>query len=319
MLLAPFCEYFEKARMMQHIKYEWNKDEYYEKNVNCDLIWNVPIYDVVHRKYAAFSSFTEAVLNPKHDPKDNSKFYRKVHGRLTGWESICLLYLFRLCGSGINYKPKVGDDPQGSHGFGNFWIDDLLRDGIIDVDKWVDEMPKKSFSDNKGYMLPMISYGLRNFIIHDVRNFLDYMYDIVFMGDEINTIQNIVEKGNGWLMSRNVRRQNFVLSAFAADLAEYFPDYVDPNSMIKLGTNAKKCAKIIKDGTRMNDEMLMARLLAVTGNINKPMDMEDVMCDFIRWINNFQSQHHIEANNGNIFKRTKTEYEIYKQVDLSNK
>ena len=36
-------------------------------------------------------------------------------------------------------------------------------------------------------------------------------------------------------------RQNFVLTAFAMDLAEYFPNLVDPNSRVLVGSNAKKC------------------------------------------------------------------------------
>ena len=68
-MLEIFKEYYRKANMMQELKYEGH--HHTEQDVNDDLIWNVPIYDVVNRRYAAFSSLLEAIKYKEKDPKGN--------------------------------------------------------------------------------------------------------------------------------------------------------------------------------------------------------------------------------------------------------
>ena len=84
------------------------------------------------------------------------------------------------------------------------------------------------------------------------------------------------------------------------DMAEYFPSMVDPDSNVYVGSNAKKCLKLILPNMKHDDALRY--LCEITGGISKPMDMEDVACDFIRYIENFQSADHIKLNNGKIYK-----------------
>lgn len=109
------------------------------------------------------------------------------------------------------------------------------------------------------------------------------------------SITDVVDLGNHWLRSRGFKRQNFVLTAFAMDLAEYYPDLVDQDSDVYVGSNASKCLKMILP--KMNKNKALRYLCEITGNYSKPYDMEDVACDFIRYIDNFQSDHHIIKNN----------------------
>ena len=150
-MLDQFKDYYYKAKMNQqrlYQGYEWTKQD-----IDDDLIWHVPIYDVVNRRYAAFSSLLEAIRKGKDDPKGNGKYF-KDHNVDTD-NFIYLSYLFRLCGSGINYKPK-DVIPYGSHGFGNFWIVQELVLKRYDIVDWVNNIPDKGFCDVKGYLLPMI-------------------------------------------------------------------------------------------------------------------------------------------------------------------
>jgi len=161
-MLNKFKQYYSKAKMNQERLYQgytWTKED-----INDDLIYNVPIYDVVNRKYAAFSSLLEAIKKKDDDPKENGKYFNDHE--ISDIDFMYMCYLFRLCGSGINYKPKQSV-PFHTHGFGNFWIVDLLRLGMYRKEDWLKNLPLKKYSDNKGYLLPMVSGGLRSFILKE--------------------------------------------------------------------------------------------------------------------------------------------------------
>lgn len=115
-MLEIFKEYYRKANMMQELKYQGQ--HHTEQDVNDDLIWNVPIYDVVNRRYAAFSSLLEAIKYKEKDPKGNGIYFNGLQDRMTDKNFIKLCYLFRLCGSGINYKHKK----RRSRTFWNTWF-----------------------------------------------------------------------------------------------------------------------------------------------------------------------------------------------------
>ena len=294
-MINHFIDYYGKAKKMQELKFEgktWS-----ETDVDDPLVWNVPIYDCINRRYAAFSSLLEAVRwgssgMGESDPKNNGKYFPH---NISDTSFILLCYWFRLCGSGINYKPKTGDLPWNCHGFGNFWVVPLLHKGQMKWREWLDNMPDKGFSDSKGYLLPMISKGLRNFIQEDSVELVKYMVDFIRLGD-IKGIKEVVDKGNAWLLEKGFKRQNFVLTAFAMDMAEYFPHWVNRDSDTYVGSNAKKCLKQILPG--WSTDKALRHLCTITGNFSKPYDMEDVACDFIRYMADFQSPEHVEKNGG---------------------
>ena len=298
-MLQEFKEYYSKARMMQELKFQGKN--WTAQDVNDDLIWNVPIYDVVNRRFAAFSSLPEAIKASK-DPKNNSLFFDKSRTKISDENFIRLCYLFRLCGSGINYKPKKKEEsPFGTHGFGNFWVVKELNTGSVVCSDWIRVMPDSKFCDVKGYLLPMIKGGLHLFIYNKSEQLMDYLISYISTG-KIKGIKQVVDYGNKWLIENGFKRQNFVLTAFAMDMAEYFPKLVDQNSDVYVGSNAKKCLKLIMPGVK-NDEALRT-LCEITGGYSKPYDMEDVACDFIRYLENFQSKEHIEMNNNVIYKNS---------------
>lgn len=289
-MIDLFIDYYGKAKKMQELKFQgikWNKED-----VNDDLVWNIPIYDVINRRFAAFSSFPEAIRYKDKDPKGNGS--RFIKNKVNDYDFMYMCYLFRLCGSGINYKKD--------HGFGNFWVVKQVESGLYDKEKWLYNLPEKGFCDVKGYLLPMIKKGLRNFILEDSLNLFNDIINEVQQGNY--SIIDVVNLGNHWLRSRGFKRQNFVLTAFAMDLAEYFPNLVDPNSNVLVGSNAKKCLKLIFPNIKgvgsnlITTNNCLQQLCDLTGNFSKKYDMEDVSCDFIRYINNFQSKDHIKYNNG---------------------
>ena len=116
-------------------------------------------------------------------------------------------------------------------------------------------------------------------------------------------IPMIVECGNRYLRQWGFKRQNFVLTAFAMDLVEY-TDLVPKTTDVLCGSNAKKCLKLIFDQARINENECLQILIDETGGYNNKYDMEDVACDFIRYIQNFQSKDHIEMNNGIVYENS---------------
>lgn len=292
-MVKEFLYYYEGAKKMQELKFQGGS--WSEADVNDDLLWNIPIYDVVNRRYAAFSSLPEAVRYGNNDPKGNGKHFEDVE--VSDDDFVSMLYLFRLCGSGINYIPNTNGDFKGTHGFGNFWVVDELLNNNTDTDHWLEVIPENKFCDVKGYLLPMIKGGLRQFILDHSMNLVAEIKN--FIGCEKKGITDVVDFGNKWLIDRGFKRQNFVLTAFAMDLAEYYPDFVDQYSDVYLGSNAKKCLKLIAPG--QNQMKTLRSLCEQTGYVSKPYDMEDVACDFIRFIENFQSPDHIKANNGVVY------------------
>lgn len=297
--LNDFIQYYEKAKKVQEYKYQGFK--WTESDVNDDLVWNVPIYDIVNRRFAAFSSLLEALKKCENDPKGNGKYFIEANKRLTDNNFIKLCYLFRLCGSGINYKPKTSDEPWGTHGFGNFWVVNELKKGFTRFDDWLLALPEDKFCDVKGYLLPMIKGGLRNFILKESESLIKHIMKFIVEKDKVG-IKDVVDEGNNYLIQLGFKRQNFVLTAFAMDLAEYFPHRVDRNSTTYVGSNAKKCLKKILPGVKTDKALQF--LCDQTGNYSKPYDMEDVACDYIRYCENFQSKEHVEFNNGIRYERS---------------
>jgi hypothetical protein len=313
-VLEAIDEYHEKSLLMQ--KHYYDKEKIYSlaQKVDDPLIFNVPIYDMLDRRYAAFSSFLEAIFKGDDDPKGNGKYFVKVDPMKSDFEMILLFYLFRLCGSGINYKPKTNNKPFGTHGFGNFWLVDLIKNGNYNWEDWYKELQiiDKPFTDNKGYLLPQFSYEnqkgghLKRFILEESLDLVGELYEFIRWEGQDRTIIECVDHMNKYLQQKGFKKQNFVLSATMADIAEYYPKYIDPNSMIYAGTNAKKCIDLIfkKVGkcSRLEFESACIQFLADRYDSN-PYSVEDSrLCDIIRYFKEYQSKYHIEKNNGKIME-----------------
>lgn len=280
-----------------------------ERAVDDDLVYHVPIYDMGSRKYAAFCNLTQAVIHKQNDVKGNGVWFKDVEIE-DEFDLIYMLYLFRLCGSGINYKPILESGGLfdqipflGKHGFGNFWIVKSLLEGKYDRHSWIEDLKNHEgpFSDNKGYIIPQFSIGLKRFIVEYSEPFLHALY-AVFTKRKLEIYQ-LTDIGNEMLTKGyGFNRQNFVLTAFAADLAEYFPEYIEPYSMVYAGTNAKLCIKaFFKKTKRIKEFEFLNEVLDFQAKRYglKPIDCEDSRnCDVVRYIREYQSSWHIKKNNG---------------------
>jgi DNA-binding PadR family transcriptional regulator len=121
--------------------------------------------------------------------------------------------------------------------------------------------------------------------------------------EEKRDIYQITDEGNKWLNERGFKRQNFVLTAFAADLLEYFPNYLNKYGLVYAGTNATKCIKAIfpKVNKKVSEFEYINEVLQFQSKRYDltPIDCEDSRnCDLVRYFQEYQSQHHVIKNKG---------------------
>jgi hypothetical protein len=308
-ILDALDDYHIKSLTMQEYYFDGLTagvdEEELREIVDDDLVFHVPIYDMLDRKYAAFCSFLEALDKRENDPKGHGVRF-KDHRVSRGIDKFMLYYLFRLCGSGINYKPE-------SHGFGNFWVVKSILNGRYMNEEWLQDLPVSQFSDNKGYLLPQFSIGLRVFILRHAYALVEFLYSETLKSK--HSIKEFVDKGNEFLKSKGFKRQTFVLSAFAADVAEYHPELVDRESMIYAGTNAQKCIKAIFG--RCKPDEAIAFLAERYGAV--PYSIEDSrLCDPVRYFLEYQSRDHIQKNGGKVYKNNSILKKIWTEQEYQN-
>ena len=93
-----------------------------------------------------------------------------------------------------------------------------------------------------------------------------------------------------WNTENDLRRFHFQYAAVVADVADWFPQYVNRKSLFYYGTNAINCISYlgIKPRKQKTDDFLdeiMMCLYEDTGSY--PYNCEDVCCDFIRYLENY--------------------------------
>jgi hypothetical protein len=93
-----------------------------------------------------------------------------------------------------------------------------------------------------------------------------------------------------WNVKNDLRQYHFQYAAVVADIADWYPKYVDKASPFYYGTNAVECISYLaKPRSKMKQEefldKVMERIYMETGAY--PYNAEDVCCDFIRWVENY--------------------------------
>ena len=307
-LLAAIDQYDVRSKILQN-----NVANSDTKLTDDELMNFVPIYDTANRRFASFCSFTEAIWHKDSDVKKNGIIFKEVPNfEFENW--IALFYLFRVCGSGINYRPKKdANDILKSHGFGNFWVIDSILQGSHTLESWIEDLNvlNKPFTDNKGYLLPQFSFShlegghLKYFISNFSQTIVKKAVKILSKGRVDNFV--FVDLMNEYLLKLGLKRQTFIFTALACDISEYFPTLIDGKSNLYVGTNAKKCLNVIfkkkeKRSSEFEFHNEALSFLAQRYDLN-PSDCEDSRaCDIIRYFQEYQSEHHVAANNGTKYK-----------------
>ena len=306
-----FLEYYKKAKHVQnHSNLGGNP---YIGSCGDDLIENVTIYDTVERKHAGFQNMLQDLWFGSNAPKyykwteehkQRNQSYDRQHEHWPGcrqWLWICMFH--RITGSGASFEED--------HGYRNTVIPELAKlKTCEEMAEWVkhnDDIPMFTSIGNQIPMFPSkhlweslnkSGFEYRTpgklWISECMTDLVDATWEFIFRIRDLENrranIREIVDFMCEWNRERGMKRFHFQFTATAADLADYYPDLVDPLSHMYYGKNAKESMDLFAEklGRYKKDlyyDYVMEAAVRDTGGA--PRDLEDVMCDYIRWVENY--------------------------------
>src|SRR5690606_20184684 len=106
----------------------------------------------------------------------------------------------------------------------------------------------------------------------------------LFVQARRRSLRDVTSFMRTWNVQHGLARFEFQYAAVAADIADFFPQHVDDHSLFEYGPNAVRCMAWMRDEGESMDELTL-RLVRDTGG--RPYDLEDVACDYVRWIENY--------------------------------
>lgn len=301
-----FIRYYWLAKDQQE-KCNLGSVPYTESNMGDDLMEHVELYDVVERKYAGFS---QIINDSFYGWTDKHPYWPKMiqghhtHQRksvATNWtgkhkvfnlsEWLYIFILHRVTGSGINYSKKPS-------GYNNTIITELHRcDSIEEMVSFLNQH-QQTFYTSVGYQFPSFpkvpagkhyrkagDYYLSEFAPKLARDTAEWLES----GPK-RDLREIGEFMLSWNTRHNLKQYKFQYAAIVADIADWYPQYVNKDSLFYYGSNAIECISYLaKPTTKMLQEkfldQVMIKIYEDTGSV--PYNAEDVTCDFIRWIENY--------------------------------
>jgi hypothetical protein len=305
-----FIRYFDLAKRQQDLCNVCEDEPYgmiahKDSGLNDDLMENVELYDVVERKYAGFSQIINDCFygwNPSHPywkkmeagtcTRQREQVAKDWTGKQHFYDLPEWLYIFilhRVTGSAINYAQK----PSGYH---NTILFNLHQCDTIDDMVGLMKHYPVSFYTSVGYQFPQFpkprgdykkggDYYLGEYAPRLARALAAWLSQ----GDK-RDLREIGEFMLQWNEDNGLKRYKFQYAAVVADIADWFPQYVNKESMFYYGTNAVECISYLATPTKKVKkevflDAVMSKIYDDTGSI--PYNAEDVCCDFIRYVENY--------------------------------
>ena len=305
-----FLRYYNLANEQQQLCNVSNHEPHgmiphLESNLGDDLMEQVELYDVVERAYAGFSQIVQDCF---HGWSESHPYWKQMQAALCtderesiakDWtgkqddfdlpEWLFVFILHRVCGSAINYSYKPS-------GYYNTILPKLYRANSIEKMTEMVKYEQASFYTNCGYQFPAFpkpadgykkggDYYLCEYAPRLARDLADWLVE----GDK-KDLREIGYFMLDWNTENDLRRFHFQYAAVVADVADWFPQYVNRKSLFYYGTNAINCISYlgIKPRKQKTDDFLdeiMMCLYEDTGSY--PYNCEDVCCDFIRYLENY--------------------------------
>tara|TARA_R110000868_G_scaffold73521_3_gene213173 strand:+ start:919 stop:1917 length:999 start_codon:yes stop_codon:yes gene_type:complete len=281
-----FQRYFAKAESLER-KQHFNAEL---AIFNDELILNVPIYNNVHRRFAGFSKVPEYMWPQGYD------------FTLEQWHYLFLVH--RVTGSGASFEHD--------HGFRNSIVRELAEECYLNpfyekaeelLRRWYAE--KRPIFTSIGNQIPPFNKPSRGFptggieyLIFDAPEVIkNYLVDVE-MQAAIKGPISVCEAVDHALAAHGemgFKKFHFVLTAFAMDTAEYFPNLVNPASECYYGKNAFECFELLfENNERLKKQDFYRECMQTLWNTFpqcNPMDLEDVCCDYIRYVENYVPPH----------------------------
>lgn len=305
-----FIRYFDLAKRQQDLcnvsdAHPYGMILHAESNLGDDLMEHVELYDVVERKYAGFS---QVINDCFYGWTDAHPYWKKMEigkvtrqremiakewtGKHTDYSLPEWLYIFilhRVTGSAINYAQKPS-------GYCNTILFNLHQCKTIEEMVTLVKHYPVPFYTSVGYQFPAFpkpigdykkggDYYLGEYAPRLAREMAEWL--------ESRGKRDLREIGEfmlSWNEKNGLRRYQFQYAAVVADIADWYPQYVNRDSMFYYGTNAVECISYLANPVKkMKKEVfldeVMKKIYSDTGSV--PYNAEDVCCDFIRYVENY--------------------------------
>lgn len=307
---TEFLRYYSLAKEQQQrcnisVNAPYGMLKHIESDMQDGLMEHVELYDVVERKYAGFSQIVNdcfygwSKLHPywrkmqagqinslrdqvAHDWTDKHNDFG-----LAEWLYVFILH--RVCGSGINYAQKPS-------GYYNTLLFKLYRARTIEDMVLLVKHESNTFYTSVGYQFPAFpkppsnykrggDYYLSEYAPRLARELATWLTE----GGK-SDLRDIGKFMLEWNTKNNLRQYHFQYAAIIADIADWYPELVNRNSMFFYGSNARQCISYLgKSDKRMNSDQFLDAVIEMackdTGGV--PYDVEDVCCDYIRYATNY--------------------------------
>ena len=301
-----FIRYFKLASKQQDLC-NLGTTSYINSDIGDELMHHVELYDVVERKYAGFSQiindafygWTDAHPYWQKMKSGNISVHRNIVARdWTGKHSdfklpewLYIFILHRVCGSGINYALK----PSGYH---NTLLFELHKAKTIEGMVEIVKKHPKTFYTSVGYQFPAFpkpplgsSYkrGGDFFLCEYAPRLARLLAEFLEKGGK-KDIREIGSFMLEWNVANNLRQYRFQYGAVVADIADWYPQYVNKETAYYYGSNGVECISYLARPTSKMKPMefldaVMDKIYEETQSY--PYNAEDVCCDYIRWVENY--------------------------------
>ena len=277
-----------------------------QSSIPDELMKHVELYDVVERKYAGFSQIVNDIF---YGWTDEHPYWKRMEAGLaseprkivaTNWTGrkkvlnvedwFYLFLVHRLTGSAINYAKK----PSGYHNSILFHLHECDNiEQMVEVIK----NHKNPYYTSVGYQIaafpkPQGEYkrGGDYFLCEWVPQLARDVVRFLETGKDKKNFREIGDFMFAWNKERGFRAFKFQYAAFIADIADWFPEYVNKESPFYYGTNAIECLNYLAHKIKGVPQerfldMITHKIYEDTGAY--PYNSEDVTCDFIRYVENY--------------------------------
>lgn len=298
-----FIKYYGRAKMLN-----LRNIGKLPSSVNCgdELQQNVTIYDTVWRRYAGFSKVLEQLwYGPESWTLKKSNVAHKNRIGVKEWLYICLVH--RLTGSGASFEKD--------HGYRNTAVIEMVETQSPNLENYIQFLRKHDkpmFTSignqippfNKPTILQVYKTGGKEFLCVHAPKLANYISTIIIDKKKIPKqyeIKEMVDLVLEWMVANGFKRYVFVLTAWIMDIAEYYPQYVNQDSDVYIGKNCSRALDLMyirKDINKKDFYDLTLKELSDELD-NKPYNIEDVLCDAIRYWANYipkNYENYYEAN-----------------------
>ena len=287
--LSDFVDYYRKAAALQR------RNHYAGKALHCGdpLMDHVTIYDTVLRRHAGFSNILEDLHGRVKPTREQKQWGLK--------EWLYVYGVHRMTGSGASFYPPTAGDKR--HGYMNsicpYLIKCATRRQMIDaIEAW--DRPMFTSKGNQPPPFPKpqggFTTGGKFYLCTIWPSAVDEIIYQLSTARPKPTIRQATQLITDWNVGQGYKRFTFTMTAFTMDIAEYHPSLISPESQCNYGANALLALDAMFDTTPRRhrpgwyDEVmeLLREHLTDTGVSWKstgarPMDVEDVLCDVVRY------------------------------------